>query len=503
MSVAESQKAPTFALTTAWRRALLWLAAMLLLLLLTQAQILGDMARIWWVTKTFNHCLIIPLISAWLIWRRRDVLARLQPEPSLLALALLGGAMLLLLFADLAGIGAASHFALVLAIQALIWLVLGTAVCRQLLFPLLYLWFAVPFGEFMVPALQDVTADMAVALLRLFDIPVFRDGHFIALPNGDFLVEEACSGISYLIASLALGTLYAYLQYRSYWRRGAFIALAIIVPIIANGVRAFGIILIAHLTNNEYAVGIDHLIYGWLFFGFVMLLLFSFGRWFSDEGPQSPNLPELTDIASFNIKPLLLALALVLIPGLLNQAPVLPAPVTFSAPAALPNWQSVNPLSSGSHMRGAEQQLALSDGVMLVHLGYFPFDGRQHELVNSQHALYNRDVFHRLQSDRRSIAGIDATGFRLANSLNEQINVHQLYLFANRIEGSAWRAKWQQMTARMTQQPVPALLVFVHWPASLPAAERDARLQPLLQAMQKQLPGKLAVAAAERAELAP
>ncbi len=485
MSVAET---PTFVFSAAWRRALLWLTVLLLLLLLSQAQILSDMVRIWWVTKTFNHCLIIPLISGWLIWRRRDVVARLQPEPSLLALALLAGAMLLLLFADLAGVGAASHFALVLAVQAVIWLVLGTAICRQLLFPLLYLWFAVPFGEFMVPALQDVTADMAVALLHLFDIPVFRDGHFIALPNGDFLVEEACSGISYLIASLALGTLYAYLQYRSYWRRAAFIALAIIVPIIANGVRAFGIIMIAHLTNNEYAVGIDHLIYGWLFFGFVMLLLFSFGRWFSDEGPQAPNLPELTERATPKMTPLVLALAIVLIPGLLNQAPVLPASVTLSAPVALPDWQAIDPLSTGSHMRGAAQQLALSDGVMRVHVGYFPFDGRQHELVNSQHALYNRELFHRLQSDRRVIAGVEASGFRLSSSLNEQVNVHQLYLFANRIEGSAWRAKWQQMAARMTQQPAPALLVFVHWSAALPAAERDARLQPLLLALQAQLP---------------
>ncbi len=486
MSVAEN---PTATASAAWPRALLWLGVLLLLLMLSQPQVLRDMVRIWWVTKTFNHCLVIPLISAWLIWRRRDVIVRLPPQPSLLALGLLAAALLLLVFADLAGVGAASHFAFVLAVQALIWLVLGTAVCRQLLFPLMYLWFAVPFGEFMVPALQDVTADMAVGLLHLFNIPVFRDGHFIALPNGDFLVEEACSGISYLIASLALGTLYAYLQYRSYWRRGAFIALAVIVPIIANGVRAFGIIMIAHLTNNEYAVGIDHLIYGWLFFGVVMFLLFSLGRWFSDEGPQPPNLPGAADgTAGFKMAPLLLAAAIVLVPSLLNQAPVLPASITLTAPTDLSNWQPIDPTSTGSHFRGAEQQLALSDGVLRVHLGYFPTDGRQHELVNSQHALYDREIFHRLQSDTRVIAGIETSGFRLSTSFNQLVNVHQLYLFPDRVEGSAWRAKWQQMSARMTREPLPALLLFVHWPAALPQAELDARLQPLISALQSQLP---------------
>jgi EpsI family protein len=95
---------------------------------------------------------------------------------------------------------------------------------------------------------------------------------------------EACSGLRYLIASFTLGTLYAYLTYRSLMRRLVFIALSVIVPIIANGIRAYLIVMTGHLSDMQLAVGVDHLIYGWIFFGFVMLLLFWLGSlWREDE----------------------------------------------------------------------------------------------------------------------------------------------------------------------------------------------------------------------------
>ena len=81
---------------------------------------------------------------------------------------------------------------------------------------------------------------------------------------------EACSGLRYLIASLMIGVLYAAISYRSAWRRAAFIAASILVPLLANWLRAYMIVMLGHLSNNTIAVGVDHLIYGWLFFGIVM-----------------------------------------------------------------------------------------------------------------------------------------------------------------------------------------------------------------------------------------
>jgi EpsI family protein len=149
---------------------------------------------------------------------------------------------------------------------------------------LAYLLLTVPFGEVFIPALISFTADFTVTALQLTGIPVYREGTFFTLPSGNWSVVEACSGLRYLIASFTLGTLYAYLSYSSLKRRLAFIALSLIVPIIANGIRAYLIVMMGHLSGMRLAVGADHLIYGWVFFGLVMFVLFWIGSfWRQDD----------------------------------------------------------------------------------------------------------------------------------------------------------------------------------------------------------------------------
>ena len=170
-------------------------------------------------------------------------------------------------------------------IPILAWSIFGTQIALSLAFPMCYLLFAVPIGDFLVPPLQDLTASISVSALRMSGIPVFWEGRFFQIPSGSFEVAEACSGLHYLIALLALSTLYAYLTYCSYWRRLVFIVISILVAILANGIRAYGIVLLAHYSNYKLAVGEDHLVYGWLFFGVVTLLLFWVGSWFREDPP--------------------------------------------------------------------------------------------------------------------------------------------------------------------------------------------------------------------------
>ena len=138
---------------------------------------------------------------------------------------------------------------------------------RVLAFPLAFLFFAVPFGEIFVPTLIDWTADFTVAALRFSGVPVYREGNHFVIPTGRWSVVEACSGVRYLIASLMVGTLYAAIAYRSARRRACFIVAAILVPIVANWLRAYMIVMLGHLSNNRLATGVDHIIYGWMFFG--------------------------------------------------------------------------------------------------------------------------------------------------------------------------------------------------------------------------------------------
>jgi EpsI family protein len=168
-------------------------------------------------------------------------------------------------------------------------------VTLEIAFPLAFLLFAVPAGDFMLPTLMDWTANFTVAALRATGVPVYRDGWLIIVPNGRWSVVEACSGIRYLIASVMTGTLYAYLMYRSNARRLVFIGFAGVVAILANWLRAYLIVLLGYLTSNRLAVGVDHLVYGWIFFGVVMLGVFYLGSlWREPEFPERP--PVRTDV---------------------------------------------------------------------------------------------------------------------------------------------------------------------------------------------------------------
>jgi len=117
-------------------------------------------------------------------------------------------------------------------------------------------------------------------------------GNSFVIPSGTWSVIDECSGIRYLIASMFGGMIFAYINFRSPLRRAGFVAFSAIVPIVANWFRAYLIVLLGHLSDNRIAVGVDHLIYGWLFFGVVIFGMFLVGsRWIDspvDTNVQAP-----------------------------------------------------------------------------------------------------------------------------------------------------------------------------------------------------------------------
>ena len=258
----------------------------------------ASIVAIWYRAETFAHGFVILPIVLWLIWRDRQRLATvpIAPFPVALAFALVAGFGWLV--AQLAAVLGGAHFMLVAMVPLAVWSILGTAMLRALAFPLAFLFFAVPFGEFIVPVLIDWTANFTVWAVAASGVPVFREGNEFIIPSGRWSVVEACSGVRYLIASLVVGTLYAYLTYRSLLRRVVFIGISILVPLVANWLRAYMIVMIGHLSSNRLAVGVDHIIYGWLFFGAVMMALFWIaGYWRQDLAATPPVIP----VASMNV----------------------------------------------------------------------------------------------------------------------------------------------------------------------------------------------------------
>ncbi len=267
-----------------WSQRLVVLAVFVVATLLLYRDTAVAMVEIWLRSETFAHCLLVPPISAWLIWRRRADIAAQQPVTMPWLLLPMTVAGLFWLLGNLATVNAVSQFMLVTIIVLLVPSFVGWPATRVMLFPLGFLYFAVPIGEFLMPWLMESTADFTVSALVMTGIPVYREGQQFIIPSGAWSVVEACSGVRYLIASLMVGALFAYLNYRSMRRRWMFMAVALVVPILANWVRAYLIVLLGHVSNNKLAAGADHLIYGWVFFGVVILLMFMIGaRWSEPE----------------------------------------------------------------------------------------------------------------------------------------------------------------------------------------------------------------------------
>lgn len=265
-----SLRAPVGVDLSGWRGHLIALGIVSAAILLTFAGDVVDMVEIWWNASTFAHCLFIPPIIGWLVHQRLDGLRQLTPVAWAPGLVWLGLGAFAWMLGEAAGVAMVRQGAVVVMVQGAVVALLGPAVARALAFPLFYAFFMVPFGEEVVPALQLLTAKLAMVFLALAGVPAHLEGIFITTPTGYFEVAEACSGAKFLIAMTAYGVLVCHVCFRSWGRRFAFMGGALALSVLANGVRAFATILVAHWTTVDAAVGFDHVVYGWVFFAIVM-----------------------------------------------------------------------------------------------------------------------------------------------------------------------------------------------------------------------------------------
>lgn len=367
-----------------------------------------SLVQVWAHDGTFQYAFLIFPVSLFLVAGRRHRLETVAVRPSwlgALGLAALSG---LWLMGHLVDVNLVQQFALIASLPLLVIAVYGFGMARALLFPLAYLFFALPLpvGDTLVGHLQTVTSHISVFLLQLTNIPVLLDHHIISTPHTNWHVAQACSGIKFFIASSALGTLYAHLFYRNWKRRLVFVFASLIVPIVANGLRVYFTILIGETFGVQYATGTDHEIFGWQFFGTVLVLLFLAG-WHWREAPAEAVTPVQSASRGRrrpDMLPAVLALACLaagpLLAGLWVKATGTGLVSASAAAPEVPGWQRVhyraNPLGasfgSASMLQTADygQQGARVDLVRAVYLG---IPHGQHDLLTYGHWFYNRNLW--------------------------------------------------------------------------------------------------------------
>ncbi len=274
------------AIPTAWQHPLAVLLLAGVSLLVITAREWGQMLHQWWNIDTYNHILLVPVIIGWLIWMKRDELSQQVPRAWPPGLALVAAALALWAVGRITEINLFAQAGAVAALQAAAVAILGPRIAMLILLPLGMACFLVPFGDEIIPPLQMITADIAIALTHWSGVPAHIDGIYIDTPAGLFIVAEACSGVKFLIAMVTLAVLICFTQFDSWQRRAAFMAVAIIVPILANGVRAWGTIFIAQSQGVEFAAGFDHIFYGWIFFAIVLIVVLAAAWRFFERDPE-------------------------------------------------------------------------------------------------------------------------------------------------------------------------------------------------------------------------
>ena len=266
-----------------WTERLVLLAIAFSVILISWYSTASHMVGILQTVDVFAHGLLAPFVSIVLIWAKRSQLASLDPQVSVFGAVIVVGSSVLWMTGELLDVALFRHVALVAAVQGIVIALLGWSVYRAILFPMLFLFFSVPFGYELVGPLQRTTASMVIAFLDLIGASYTAEGMLISLPSGLYEVAEACAGVKFLFTSVFTGTLLAYLLYETWQKKLLIVSVSIVLPIFANVARVLLIFLIAELSDQALAKGFDHLVYGWVFLSFVLFLLISIAYRFADK----------------------------------------------------------------------------------------------------------------------------------------------------------------------------------------------------------------------------
>ena len=374
----------------------------------------ASIAAIWGRSSTYSYGFVIIPICAFLVWLRKAELRNLHPTTSLFGLALFLLSASIWVVGNIADVQLVQHIALVGMVDALVWAFLGTAAVRILRFALFFLFLAVPVGDSLVPLLQQWTAAFTLTALRLSGIPAFQDGLALSTPSGNWKVAEACSGIRYLIACVVIGTLVAGVAYRSWKRRIAVLLLSVLFPVIANAIRAYGIVALAYVSGNSIAVGVDHVIYGFVFFSLLTAILLMVAlKWYEPMSapPVSPKAPIEPSVAPAKLVANLLGVIVVaasataLAGFLWSRTPAAPPAARWLTPPA--GWAAANDLDQEwapepafIRSRTVETFVSGSQEVS-VFFGSYSGNRREVELINSLNVVGQSGVWTLLGSRTR------------------------------------------------------------------------------------------------------
>lgn len=485
------------------------IASMLGIWLLLYGDAIQSAIRIWYVSEVFSHGFFIIPGALYLVWRERRQLDPGKIEPNYATLLLIFPLLFTGLFAYVGDIQVLQHLSAFTVLPVIIWGIIGNRLALQLWFPLLFILFSIPVGEELVPTLQRYTADLSVWMLGLTSLPVYNTGLYIEIPQGRFVVAEACSGIRFFIGSIVFGALFSHLTFQRFSFKLGFVLLSVVVPVLANALRVFGIVLAGYFSDMKVAAGADHIIYGWVFFAIVLFLLIVTGEFIKKFEPPLPAPSKSEETGKADWKALnhsltaFIAVFLVFVfwkySFIDTQAPALSSALEHawleehSTAAGGADWQPVFDGQSDAYTGRLKGQVAPVD----IALYWYAGDADGQELVASRNRLFDVEEwshegsFSHQSDEGETLKVLDVVGVRGQKRL-----ISYFYMIDGQVLTSAVKSKLLQTWDKTFGGTGAGAIVI--WSVPYQVQNRDERLSQLLDQsahlkalLMRALPGEL------------
>ncbi len=497
--------------TRASRTWILGLIAALLTLLIFREGLI-ELVRRWNVQEEYSHGFLIPFVTAWLLWVRRDALAASIADPAWTGPTLVLVAACVHVLAQLSSILILSQLAFLIALFGIILAIGGMPLLSLSFTPIGFLIFAIPLPYFINAGvsleLQLVSSRLGVAFIRLFDVPVYLEGNLIDLGTYKLQVVEACSGLRYLFPLFSLSFLAAYLFQAPIWQRAVVLFSSIPITIAMNGLRIGIIGVTVDRWGTLLAEGVLHFFEGWVIFVASALLLLAeifllarisgqrlfecFGVVHQPVAPRSHN----DVVQPRDRKPiyacLVLLLATLFASGLVaNRVEVIPDRSRFvSFPTKIGGWDGHPSLLDAQVERG----LALDDYILS---DYSESNGKVVNLYVAYYASQHGGKYHSplvcIPGDGWSISSLNRTSYGADRPINRVLIerngsrqlVYYWYEERGRRTASEYWSRWYLMYDAITMNRSDGALVRLVTPISSDESDQDAdnRLRLFIRAL--------------------
>jgi exosortase len=280
-----------------------------ILLIAVYLPILSKLVMQWSTDDDVSHGFFVPLVAGYIAWQRREQLLKTEWKPAWWGIGLLLWAGLQAYLGMLGAELFLQRTAFLMSLVAMLLILGGTGVVRQLAFPLLLLPFMIPlptvvYNQITFP-LQLFASAVAERSLEVLNIPVLRDGNILELASQKLSVAEACSGIRSLLSLSFLSLVYAYFFDRKVWMRWVLLFATIPIAIIANSARVTLTGVFSEI-DPSLAEGFFHEAEGWVIFVVALAMLvivhqllnLVYRRWHKKPTlPDEPGLPKEQSLA--------------------------------------------------------------------------------------------------------------------------------------------------------------------------------------------------------------